>query len=164
MIWGWLKGRRRRGGAADNISSDAVPPAAPALVAAAPLAMIHANRDLVLSEMEKLGDGPFGLDRASVAWVEGFIERRRAAEGAEPSAASGLASTLGCYLGEAIIAAAGGRWETTAGGQLGIHFTNDNWCFPISKVSKQLSDGVEAGESILSFYDVSTTVVAKEGL
>lgn len=126
--------------------------------------MIGANCALVISEMGKLRGEPLGFDRDSVAWVEGFIERQHQGGVADKDGTSGLASTLGCYLGEAIIANAGGRWSSTEQGELGIHFDNENWCFPISKVSKQLSDGLSAGESILSFYDVSTTVVAKGGI
>lgn len=65
------------------------------------------------------------------------------------------------HAGRRQAAAAGGRWDADAEGGLGIHFDNGNWCFPIAKVAKQFADGAAAGESILSFYDVSTTLVAK---
>jgi hypothetical protein len=128
------------------------------------LAMIRDNAELVVSEFGRLNGSGFGLDKASVEWVEGFIERLRGNASDEADGGrTRIAAVLACYLGEAIIAEAGGHWDETEGGELGIRFDNDNWCFPFAKVAKQFADGTEGGESILSFYIVSTTIAARQG-
>lgn len=124
------------------------------------LEMIKSNAAFVIAELGPLSGFDFGLDRASVAWVEGFIERQRgAADGPE----SNIVSVLGSYLGEAIIAAAGGRWDETEQGNLGVRFDNGDWCFPFAKVAKQFAGGLEDGESILSFYNVSADIANRDG-
>ena len=125
--------------------------------------MIRKNAELVISQFGPLSGLAFGFDEGSVSWVEGFIERQRATPDDNPDARARISAVLACYLGEAIIAAAGGDWEDTEDGALGIAFDNGNWCFPFAKVAKQFEDGVAGGDSILSFYTISTTVVAKQG-
>ena len=90
--------------------------------------------------------------------MEGFIERQR--EKAGPEASSGLVSVLGSYLGEAIIAATGAAWDTDDSGNLGIAFANGDMAYPFTKVGKQIEQGVEGGESILSFYNVCVEHIA----
>ena len=113
--------------------------------------------------IEKLGSlsnlRPFGLDAVSVAWVEGYIERVRA--GLDTGeATNGLVAVLGSYLGEAIIAASDGAWDFDDQNGLGIRFANGDWCFPFIKVEKQFQNGLEAGDSILSFYKAGVDHVA----
>lgn len=120
------------------------------------LGMIRANTALVIAELGPLSGREFGLDRDSVAWIDAFIERRRAEGGGDK-----LVSVLGSYLGEAIIAAAGGRWDESERGDVGICFANGNCCYPFSKVAKQLAEGRDGGESTLGFYDFSIGPVAQ---
>jgi len=121
--------------------------------------MIQANATLVVREMADLSGSDHGLGADGVAWVEGFIERQRTAMA--PDAARGLVSVLGSYLGEAIIAAVpGADWDDDGDGALGVRFANGDMAFPFGKVEKQLAEGVEAGESILSFYNISVGYVA----
>lgn len=128
-------------------------------VASQTLAAIAGNRDLVIAEFGPLsGLESFGLDEASVAWVEGYIERQRQREPDKPSGK--LATIIGCWLGEAIIAAAGGRWDEGEHG-LGVLFATGDTCYPIAKVHKQFQHGLEGGESILSFYRIAVDYVAK---
>lgn len=134
----------------------------PPAINPAQLAAIEANRDLVMAEFSKLADRPIGLDRASVAWVEGFLERRRGIS--DEAMRSKLVSTIGSYLGEAIRAATGGEWADIDGHGPGIHFPNGDACFPFAKVEKQLEQGLAGGESILSFYNVTVDTLAKGGL
>lgn len=119
------------------------------------LGMIRANAALVIGELGPLCGPGFGLDRGSVAWVDGFIERRRQQGGGDK-----LVSVLGSYVGEAIIAAAGGAWEAGEQGDVGVRFPNGNSCFPFSKVARQLAEGRDGGESTLEFYDFSVEQVA----
>lgn len=130
-------------------------------LAAETLAQIAHNRDFVIRELGALVDFPFGLDKGSVAWVEGFIERQRASGNAK--AGGGLHSVLGSYLGEAIIAAAGGRWDQDDNG-IGILLPSGDKCFPFAKVAKQLENGLDAGDSVLGFYSTAVDFVAKGGL
>ncbi|MEM7777926.1 MAG: hypothetical protein AAF732_20230 [Pseudomonadota bacterium] len=121
------------------------------------LAAIRANAHLVVTELSKSSDKPLDYDAASVAWVEQFIERQRERQAAD---VEGLTQTLGSYLGEAIIARAGGAWADHADLGLGIRFANESWCMPFAKVRKQFDQGLEGGESILSFYKTTIDFVA----
>ena len=120
--------------------------------------MIEANAALAIDELSSLSQRSFGFDEESVAWVEGFIERQREEIGAEAS--SGLVNVLGSYLGQAIIAATGAAWDTDGNGNLGIAFANGDMAYPFAKVGKQLAQGIEDGESILSFYNVCVEHIA----
>lgn len=123
------------------------------------LETIHTNAELVVREMADLNGADLGYGKDGVAWVEGFIERQRG--GLSPDSAHGLVNVLGCYLGEAIIAAVpAAEWAEDADGALGILFPSGDMAFPFNKIEKQLADGLEAGESILSFYNISVNYVA----
>lgn len=125
--------------------------------------MIEGNARFVIEEFGPLSDLEFGYDEASIAWVEGFIDRQRARIGSN-EIPSTLVSTLGSYLGEAIIANAGGTWHDIDEHGIGILFSNGDVCFPFAKVQKQFESGTENGESIVSFYNVSINLIAKGGL
>jgi hypothetical protein len=120
------------------------------------LAAIRANAEMAVSELGGTsGMSDFGLNEKSVAWVEGFIERQR---GSDPGA---LVSVLGSFLGEAIIARAGGAWMQNEQGP-GVRFANSAMCFPFAKVAKQFADGRDEGESVLGFYRVAVEQIATE--
>ena len=123
------------------------------------LAAIKANVDFATAEFGELTDDPFGLDKASVAWVEGYIERMRSRMTEPP--AGGLVAVLGSYLGQAIIAASDGQWDEDPAQGIGIKFASGDWCFPFAKVEKQFAEGLDGGESILGFYKVAVDYVAK---
>ena len=120
---------------------------------------IRANVSFALGEFSAISEMEFGLDRASVAWVEGFIERIRGRYG-ESEAPVGLIAVIGSFLGEAIIAASSGQWHEDADGNLCVTFSGGDCAYPFTKVAKQFEQGLEAGESILSFYDISVNYVA----
>ncbi|MEZ5843467.1 MAG: hypothetical protein R3D27_06995 [Hyphomicrobiaceae bacterium] len=126
------------------------------------LEAIRGNAAFVMAELSGVAERRLGYDRASVKWVEGFIERRRATS--DEAMRDKLVSVLGSYLGEAIRETAGGEWREVDGHGLGIHFPNDQVCFPFTKVAKQFADGVEGGESIASFYGVCVNFVATSKL
>lgn len=124
------------------------------------LAMIRGNANLVLEELGPISGLAFGYGPESVAWVDGYIERQRLRI-LEPDAVASLVSVLGSYLGEAVIAAAGGAWDVHERDEIGVRFASGDWCFPFSKVAKQFACGTaESGESILSFYTVSIEFIA----
>mgnify|MGYP001317816333 CR=1 FL=1 len=121
------------------------------------LSQIAHNVEFAIRELGALVDFPFGLNKESVAWVEGFVERQRESGNAEPG--GGLHSVIGSYLGEAIIAATGGCWDESEHG-IGVLFSNGSKCFPFAKVGKQFENGAEGGDSMLSFYNVAVDQVA----
>jgi hypothetical protein len=123
------------------------------------LISIRNNAALAVSKFKPLSGFDFGFDKASVDWVDGFIERLRNEDGMNP-APEQFISLFGSYLGEAIIIAAGGCWAESEEGWLGILFPNEDWCFPFGKVEKQFEQGHDGGESIASYFDVTVNYVA----
>ncbi|MEW9550683.1 hypothetical protein [Nonomuraea sp. NPDC050783] len=124
------------------------------------LQWIRENVDLAIEQLGPISDVDFGLNRESVEWVEGFIERRRARPDFDPEQVDGLVGVLGSFLGACIAAAAGGRWHKRDEDGWGVLLPDGSTAFPFTKVRKQLRDGVEAGESIASFYQVAVDYVA----
>jgi hypothetical protein len=123
------------------------------------LETIRANAVLVVREMADLSGAAHGFTSEGVAWIAGFIERQRLE--ITPDTSRGLVNVLGCYLGEAIIAAVpGADWAEDETGVLGVAFPNGDMAFPFTKVEKQLADGLQSGESVLSFYNMSVNYVA----
>ena len=122
---------------------------------------IQANVELAIEQLGPLVDFDFGLNRESVQWVEGFIERQREREGFDPEDAGGLIGVIGSFLGECIVAATGGRWEwAEAQGHWCVQLANNNKAFPFVKVEKQFRQGLSAGESTFSFYTITVDYVA----
>jgi hypothetical protein len=121
------------------------------------LAALRANSELAITTFKDRSGIDFGLDRDSVAWMEGFIDRQRTVE---PSPSPMITAVLGSHLGHSIIAAAGGTWARDEVGQVGVRFDNGDWCYPFAKVAKQIESGAGVGEGILSFYDVSVEYLA----
>lgn len=118
------------------------------------LNQIKENASLVISECGPLSGMPeFGLNRDSLVWVEGYIEHRRHQPEFDASAVSKL---IGSFLGECLIGAAGGGWHWSETQQAwGVSFANDTQAFPFAKVTKLFANGLEAGDSIVSFYDIA---------
>jgi hypothetical protein len=115
----------------------------------------------VIEELAPLSKVEFGLNRASVKWVEGFIERERKRRDPADGVPEGLVDALGAFLGECIAVATGGKWVwSEQQWDWGIHFDSGMEAFPFHKVRKQFKDGLQGGESILSFYDISVNYVA----
>jgi len=114
---------------------------------------LQANANLAIETLSPLSDvSPFGYNRASVAWVEGYIERQRARANLAPDARHQLAQVLGSFLGECIIRCYGGTRRRDEHGWA-IHFDDSNAAYPLNKVQKQFDNGVDGGDSILSFFD-----------
>lgn len=120
------------------------------------LEAIRENARMVVQELGPLSGMALSYDRASIEYLDGFIERQR-----ERLKASNLIDALGSFLGEAVIAETGGRWAKTADGAVGVVFGASSWCFPFAKVAKQWDQGREGGESILGFYSFAVDVLAK---
>lgn len=121
------------------------------------LAAIKANAALVIETLRPLSKIDFGYNQASVAWVDGFIERQRARPGMSKGK---MPDVLGSYLGEAIIARTGGEWAMSDEYGLGVRLPNGAWAFPFNKVNKQWDQGNENGESVLGFYTTTIDMVA----
>ncbi len=124
------------------------------------LRQIQRNVDLAIEQLGPISGMDFGLDEESVAWAEGFIERRRAQPDFDPEQAEGLVSVLGSYLGACVAAGAGGHWHWRDDGGWGVALPDGSTAFPFTKVRKQLRHGLEGGESIASFYRVAVEFIA----
>jgi hypothetical protein len=114
---------------------------------------------LISTLSEKLGVD-LKYDRASVEWLDGYIERVRVH--LDESSIDGLTGSIGSFLGECIIANYGGRWLESEG-TWGVFFSEEsdkNGAFPFNKVRKQLLNGAE--DSILSFYDVLPVLLSMD--
>ena len=122
---------------------------------------IKKNAELVIKQFAPLSAIEFGLNRDSVEWVEGFIERQRAREDFDPNNSQRLIAVLGSFLGECIIANAGGEWRVSETYGLGVAFPDGNFSYPFNKMGKMFRDGLAGGDSILSFYDTTVNFIAK---
>lgn len=126
------------------------------------LEKIRANAAFATEQLSEARGAPIAYDESSVRWVEGFIERSRV--NYKDGAPESIVAVLGCWLGEAIIATAGGEWADDETGGPGVAFPNGDIAFPLTKVAKQFEQGLEGGESILSFYSVAVSYIAIGGL
>jgi hypothetical protein len=113
------------------------------------IAGIEHNVATVIARLSAHVDFPFGLDRRSLVWIEGFLERQRD----DPSIdAEALVPTLGSFLGQCLVQGGGGRWVDR----------EEGWCvhspridaFPFAKLAKAARHGLAGGESIVSFFDL----------
>ena len=123
---------------------------------------IRENARLVIDTLGPLSgmETRFGYNRESVRWAEGFIERQRLRPEVKADPAK-MVQILGSFLGECFLHAYGGEWRE-ADGTWGVFFDADNWAFPFAKVRKQFDNGLEGGDSILSFFDLIGPVILKK--
>ncbi|MEV0617790.1 hypothetical protein AB0I81_31020 [Nonomuraea sp. NPDC050404] len=124
------------------------------------LPQIQANVSLAIDQLGPLSDVDFGLNRESVEWVEGFIERQRSRPDFDLEQIDGLVGVLGSFLGACIAAATGGRWHRSDDDGWGVLLSDGSTAFPFAKVRKQFRSGVEGGESIASFYRIAVDFIA----
>ena len=103
----------------------------------------------------------FGFNRASVAWVEAFIENQRLREDLTQADIDALTQFIGAFLGECVIHSYGGNWQNHEGAS-GIFFSASSAAFPFSKVRKQFENSVRGGDSILGFFDAIPEVLLKK--
>jgi hypothetical protein len=122
------------------------------LLAMADQTWIKQNAELVIELCQSLVDFEFGYDEQSVAWLEDYIVRMRQ-RGAFETSLDKFTAVYGSYLGEAIIAAHGGEWSEDEDGFPCVLYRSVR-IFPMNKVAKLMRDGLEGGDSILSFYKV----------
>jgi hypothetical protein len=114
---------------------------------------IHKLSNLVIQQLGPQSNiANFGLNEASVVWIDGFIERQREAKDFSSSEVDGLVNTLGSFLGEALVVTAGGTWVWVEQQQtIGVELRG-SYVFPFNKVRKQLVNGRAAGDSIAGFF------------
>jgi hypothetical protein len=110
--------------------------------------------------LSKLGEA-FGYSRESIEWVEGFIERQRRRADISAEETEILLQLIGSYLGECLIYTYGGFWRIQ-NGEWGVFFNDSNAAFPFSKVRKQFENGIDGGDSILSFFEMTRVMIMKE--
>jgi hypothetical protein len=96
-------------------------------------------------------------DLESVRWLTGYIDRTRIQ--GDPKNRPGTTNMLGAYLGECLIRNIGGEWASY-NNMVCVLFDDGDAVFPFNKVAKQLENGTEGGDSILSLYDSTVTMRA----
>lgn len=118
--------------------------------------MIRSNAALTLQvARDELGED-IGYDRPGVVWLDGFIERRHAAD---PDAAAGrLVDTLGSYFGTCLAESFAGTWVSSEYGWA-VQFEGSVAAHPFAKVAKQLTNGKAAGDSVLGLFDTIPALV-----
>ncbi|MGC5016730.1 hypothetical protein ACLQ2R_38700 [Streptosporangium sp. DT93] len=124
------------------------------------LSRIQENVSLAIEELGPLSDVDFGLNRESVEWVEGFIERQRSRPGFDLERAGGLVGVLGSFLGACVVAATDGHWHWSDDHGWGVSLPEGSTIFPFTKVDKQFRMGLEGGESVAGFYRIVVDVIA----
>jgi hypothetical protein len=125
------------------------------------LGAIRANVQLAIERLGPLSGLDFGLNRESIVWIEGFIERQRARPDFDPEHVDGLVGVLGSFLGECLVVATGGSWQRSDDhGTWCVAFPSGSKAFPFAKVHKAFAGGLADGESIASFYDIAVNYVA----
>jgi hypothetical protein len=125
-----------------------------------PFEVIERNTALAVERFGSLVDFEFGLDRRSVEWLEGYIERMRVRPEFASGTREGLIAVIGSFLGSCVVAGSTGDWHDDPRHGLGVRFPDGAMCFPFAKVRKQFDDGLEEGESVLSFYRFAVDHVA----
>jgi hypothetical protein len=117
------------------------------------LVPIKRNTQLVIDQLGSLSEINFGLNRDSVAWVEDYIERQRTSPDLSQATIDKLVEVFGSFLGECIIANAGGDWQWSAENGWSITFPDNNHAYPFNKIRKLFENGPEGGDSIIGIYD-----------
>ncbi|WP_297617845.1 hypothetical protein [Nocardia sp.] len=103
----------------------------------------------------------FGLNRASLKWVEDRIEQLRTVRGWNPEpVVAELISLVGSFLGACIAADTEGEWQIHATGSLGVRLPNGVFIDPFHKAEKAILQGVDGGESIFRFHQVTVDHIA----
>jgi len=122
---------------------------------------IRTNSDLVIQHLGPHSGIAFGLDRASLEWLDGFLERQRKRPDLTDELRGTLVNQIGSFLGECIAANTKGDWKWIESQQtLGVQFSIGNCVFPFNKVMKQLDNGRAGGDSILGLYDSVLALIA----
>jgi|SRR5215475_7406555 len=103
----------------------------------------------------------FGYNRASVEWLDDYIERSRNTGCFSADQVEALANNFACFLGECIRHTYGGEWQLR-NGSWGVFFPDSGGAFPYSKVRKQFDDGNAGGESVLGFFDILPRILSGE--
>jgi len=126
---------------------------------------LEENVRLAIAQLGPLSGLDFGLDRESLRYVEGFLERQRERPGFDPDAAGGLIGVVGAFLGACVAEATGGEWHwSEERGAWCVRLPNGALAFPFAKVNKLARQGLAAGESIVSFYDIAVKYLATGAL
>jgi hypothetical protein len=100
-------------------------------------------------------------DRDGVKAVDEYVESNRVHWTHEDI--ERLAVQIGCFVGECAVAVYGATWTSVAQSEeVGVRLSTGDTAFPITKAYKFLEGG--SGDSVLSFFDVMGTIIAKGGI
>ena len=79
-------------------------------------------------------------DDDSIKWLASLIEFLRK-KPHEQQLKQNVLNSIGCFLGEALIARYGGDWVTTDDGAMAVRLPSQTVAFPFIKVSKHFKNG-----------------------
>lgn len=121
------------------------------------MAHIHSNAGMVVDTMNELTDFEFGYDDESLEFLDGYLDRQ--SRRGDHEQFEQLANTVGCYVGECLVAMHGGKWvlDVEVGWMVAVGTIKAN---PFAKTHKALTVGLRAGQSVRSFVH-STRALAK---
>jgi len=118
------------------------------------LDQIRANAQKVVDTLDPLTDFAFGYDGQSLEYLDGYLDRQRQ----RPEGPPDIATVVGCYVGEAIIATYGGEWIREEKLGLGVKVQGIT-ASPFNKVTKMLDEGLEGGQSVSSFVRAVAAII-----
>lgn len=114
--------------------------------------LIHENVWTVMETLGKSSGVPhFGMNSASLAWLDGHLDRLHEDEGIDPLSTEVTVDLIGSFLGECIIECYGGAWDYLEG-QLCIRVLGGRITFPFAKVRRRLV--AEApGDTLFEYFE-----------
>ncbi|MFE5455904.1 hypothetical protein [Nocardia sp. NPDC056564] len=125
---------------------------------------IDSHVHLVLELFGRASGIDFGLNRASLRWLDDLIELQRAAPGFDPEpVVESLTSLIGSFLGACIVADTKGDWHINEKGSLGVRLPNGVFVNPFQQTKEAIRRGVESGATISRFHQAAVGRVAIGG-
>ena len=126
------------------------PPATPKTInpssTVSALPQIQRNAQSLISNLgPHSGISPFGYNAASVAYLDGFIDRQGQGIRSSPQAIENFVSMAGAFLGEAVIATYGGEWQQNESGICIRIQARDQYhlVMPFQRIQNRLLKGTE---------------------
>jgi len=97
-------------------------------------------------------------DEDSIKWLAWLIEFSR--NRPQEQVNTNLKTSIGCFLGETIIARYGGEWVVTQSGDMGVRLRDQTVVFPFVKVAKQFKNG--NADSIWGMFKMGDVLLQKD--
>lgn len=114
---------------------------------------------MVVETMNEITTFEFGYDDESLEFLDGYLDRQH--RNGDPEIHEQLATTMGCYVGECLVAMHGGEWflDVEYGWMVAVRSIKAN---PFAKTIKLLTNGLAAGDSVRSFVHTAPTLADRD--